>query len=116
MISAKFGHIRAVSMGTKFTPNWKKKNQNRNTFLKHFEDFRKRLNKVYSTETSPGIFSLDCTFLKTVKSSFVARKEYTVGHEFFRIRDSINMVIESHKNNDNFLNLSNPEKKKNCLN
>ena len=61
--------IRVLSLGTKFIPKWKF--EKRNNALKFFNDFiRKMNNKVYFTETKPGVFERNAKF--KLKTNFVA--------------------------------------------
>ena len=47
--------IRVLSLGTKFIPSWKF--EKRNNAFKFYKEFLRRMqNKVYFTETKPGIF------------------------------------------------------------
>ena len=60
-------------------------------------------------DTSPGYFELDGDF--QVKRNYVAFKEYNATNKFcFRIRDRISGLIQMHKNDRVFQNISNQEK------
>ena len=99
-----------LSLGTKFIPKWKFEEGN-NAF-KIFNDFiRKMNNKVYFTETKPGVFERNAKF--KLKSNFVAHIQYKEIDMFgWRVREKINEVIErmvKHKFGQN-QNMSNKEK------
>ena len=65
--------IRVLSLGTMFIPKWNF--EKRNTVFKYFNDFVRRMNnKVYFTETKPGIFERNARF--KLKSNFVANMQY----------------------------------------
>ena len=61
------------SLGTKFIPKWKF--EKRNNAFKFFNDFIRRMkNKVYFTETKPGVFERNARF--KLKTNFVANIQY----------------------------------------
>ena len=65
--------IRVLSLGTKFIPKWKF--EKRNNAFKIFNDFIRRMNnKVYFTETKPGVFDRNAKF--KLKTNFVANIQY----------------------------------------
>ena len=100
--------IRVLSLGTKFIPKWKFEKRS-NVFV-FFKDFLRRMqNKVYFTEVKPGVYKRDSKF--KLKTDFVAHKQYKEIDAFgWRIRERINSVIESMKNEKSSQNISNKEK------
>ena len=61
--------IRVLLLGTKFIPS--RKFEKRNDTFQHFNDFIRRMhNKVYFTETKPGVFERNARF--KLKTNFVA--------------------------------------------
>jgi len=100
--------IRVLSLGTKFIPKWKF--EKRNNAFKFFNDFvRKMNNKVYFTETKPGVFERNAKF--KLKSNFVANIQYKEIDMFgWRVREKINEVIERMVKQKFGQNISNKEK------
>ena len=98
--------IRVLSLGTKFIPKWKF--EKRNNAFKFFNDFiRKMNNKVYFTETKPGVFERNAKF--KLKSNFVANIQY-IDMFGWRVREKINEVIERMVKQKFGQNISNKEK------
>ena len=85
--------IRVLSLGTKFIPKWKF--EKRNNAFKNFNDFIRRMhNKVYFTETKPGVFEKNSKF--KLKTNFVANTKYKEVEAFgWRVRDRINFAVEN---------------------
>ena len=100
--------IRVLSLGTKFIPKWKF--EKRNNVFKNFNDFITRMhNKVYFTETKPGVFEKNSKF--KLKTNFVANTKYKEVEAFgWRVRDRINDAIEQMTKIKYTQNLSNKEK------
>ena len=66
-------------------------------------------NKVYFTEVKPGVYKRDSKF--KLKTDFVAHTQFKEIDAFgWRIRERINSVIESMKNEKSSQNISNKEK------
>ena len=84
--------IRVLSLGTQFIPKWKF--EKRNNAFKFFNDFiRKMNNKVYFTETKPGVFERNARF--QLKSIFEANIQYKEINSFgWRFREKISKVRE----------------------
>ena len=53
--------IRVLSLGTKFIPKWKFEKRN-NAFMFYKDFIRRMQNKVYFTETKPGMFEKNPKF------------------------------------------------------
>ena len=85
--------IRVLSLGTKFIPKWKF--EKRNIAFMYFRDFLRRMqNKVYFTETKPGVFEKNSKF--KVKSYWEANTVYKEVEAFgWRVHDKISEMIES---------------------
>ena len=100
--------IRVLSLGTKFIPKWKF--EKRNNMFKYFNDFIRRMNnKVYFTETKPGVFERNARF--KLKSNFVADIQYKEINSFgWRVREKISQVIEKVAKQKFGQNMSNKEK------
>ena len=100
--------IKVLSLGTKFIPKWKF--EKRNTAFKYFNNFVRRMNnKVYFTETKPGVFEKNASF--KLKSNFVANIQYKEINLFgWRVREKINEVIEKMVKQKFGQNISNEEK------
>ena len=77
----------------------------------NFENFRKKLNnRVYFTETFPGIFERDKNF--KLKLSYTVFKEYNAVNEFcFRIRNRISYLMIKSDKDKVFQNISTQKKK-----
>ena len=105
--------IRVLSLGTKFIPKWKF--EKRNNAFKNFNNFMRRMhNKVYFTETKPGIFEKNSKF--RLKTNWVANTQYKEVEALgWRIRVRINNAIESMEKTKNVQNMSNKEKTKNAI-
>ena len=80
-----------------------------NTFV-FFKDFLRRMqNKVYFTEVKPGVYKRDSKF--KLKTDFVVHTQFKKIDAFgWRVRERINSVIESMKNEKSSQNISNKEK------
>ena len=100
--------IRVLSLGTKFIPRWKFEKRN-NAFMFYKDFIRRMQNKVYFTETKPGIFEKNPKF--RVKTSWEAE---TINKEVeafgWRVRDRISEMIESKIHDTIGQNISNKEK------
>ena len=100
--------IRVLSLGTKFIP--KRKFEKRNNTFKYFNDFIRRMhNKVYFTETKPGVFERNARF--KLKTNFVANIKYKEIDLFsWRVREKITEVVEKTLKQKFGQNISNKEK------
>ena len=78
--------------------------------VQNFQDFiRKMNNKVYFTETKPGVFERNARF--KLKTNFVANIQYKEINLFgWRVREKINEVIERMVKHKFGQNISNKEK------
>ena len=85
--------IRVLSLGTKFIPKWKFEKRN-NAFMFYKDFIRRMQNKVYFTETKPGLFEKNPKF--KVKNNWEAE---TISKEVeafgWKVRDRISEMIES---------------------
>ena len=100
--------IRVLSLGTKFIP--KRKFEKRNDTFKYFNDFIRRMhNKVYFTETKPGVFERNARF--KLKTNFVANIKYKEIDSFgWRVREKITEIVEKTLKQKFGQNISNKEK------
>ena len=100
--------IRVLLLGTKFIPKWKFEKRN-NAFIYFKEFLRKMQNKVYFTESKPGVFEKNPKFkVKTNWEADIINKE--VEAFGWRVRDKISEMIESKIHEKVGQNISNKEK------